>query len=39
MAHGDITHIDIPVGDRDRAKGFYYGNPIGLYEGSTGAGS
>jgi len=23
MAHGDITHIDIPVGDVDRAKDFY----------------
>jgi predicted enzyme related to lactoylglutathione lyase len=23
MAHGDITHIDIPVTDMDRAKGFY----------------
>jgi len=23
MAHGDITHIDIPVGDLDRAKAFY----------------
>lgn len=23
MAHGDITHIDIPVGDVDRAKAFY----------------
>ena len=23
MAHGDITHIDIPVSDMDRAKGFY----------------
>ena len=23
MAHGDITHIDIPVTDFDRAKGFY----------------
>jgi predicted enzyme related to lactoylglutathione lyase len=25
MAHGDITHIDIPVTDTDRAKGFYSG--------------
>ena len=25
MAHGDITHIDIPVGDMERAKGFYGG--------------
>lgn len=25
MAHGDITHIDIPVGDIERAKGFYSG--------------
>ncbi len=23
MAHGDITHIDIPVSDLDRAKAFY----------------
>jgi predicted enzyme related to lactoylglutathione lyase len=23
MAHGDITHIDIPVSDMDRAKEFY----------------
>ncbi|WP_022919341.1 VOC family protein [Ruania albidiflava] len=23
MAHGDITHIDIPVGDLDRAGRFY----------------
>jgi predicted enzyme related to lactoylglutathione lyase len=23
MAHGDITHIDIPVEDMDRAKSFY----------------
>ncbi|AXE38848.1 VOC family protein [Acidipropionibacterium virtanenii] len=23
MAHGDITHIDIPVSDMDRAKSFY----------------
>jgi uncharacterized protein len=23
MAHGDITHIDIPVSDTERAKGFY----------------
>ncbi|GMA19861.1 VOC family protein [Arsenicicoccus piscis] len=23
MAHGDITHIDIPVADTDRAKQFY----------------
>jgi uncharacterized protein len=23
MAHGDITHIDIPVDDMERAKGFY----------------
>ncbi|HEY9294455.1 MAG TPA: VOC family protein [Microlunatus sp.] len=23
MAHGDITHIDIPVGDKDRAAAFY----------------
>ncbi|GMA35300.1 hypothetical protein GCM10025876_15040 [Demequina litorisediminis] len=23
MAHGDITHIDIPVSDLDRAKHFY----------------
>jgi predicted enzyme related to lactoylglutathione lyase len=23
MAHGDITHIDIPVTDLDRAKDFY----------------
>jgi predicted enzyme related to lactoylglutathione lyase len=23
MAHGDITHIDIPVSDMDRAKAFY----------------
>jgi predicted enzyme related to lactoylglutathione lyase len=23
MAHGDITHIDIPVDDVDAAKGFY----------------
>lgn len=25
MAHGDITHIDIPVSDLDRAKEFYSG--------------
>ncbi len=25
MAHGDITHIDIPVDDIERAKGFYGG--------------
>lgn len=25
MAHGDITHIDIPADDMDRAKGFYSG--------------
>jgi predicted enzyme related to lactoylglutathione lyase len=25
MAHGDITHIDIPVDDMDRAKEFYGG--------------
>lgn len=25
MAHGDITHIDIPVDDVERAKGFYSG--------------
>lgn len=23
MAHGDITHIDIPVSDTDRARDFY----------------
>ena len=23
MAHGDITHIDIPVSDTGRAQGFY----------------
>jgi predicted enzyme related to lactoylglutathione lyase len=23
MAHGDITHIDIPAGDFDQAKAFY----------------
>lgn len=23
MAHGDITHIDIPVADKQRAKDFY----------------
>ncbi|WP_110205509.1 VOC family protein [Nocardioides daejeonensis] len=23
MAHGDITHIDIPVADMERAKAFY----------------
>jgi hypothetical protein len=23
MAHGDITHIDIPVDDLDKAKAFY----------------
>ncbi|MDI2098941.1 VOC family protein [Ruicaihuangia caeni] len=23
MAHGDITHIDIPVSDMERAKAFY----------------
>lgn len=23
MAHGDITHVDIPVDDMDRAKRFY----------------
>ena len=25
MAHGDITHIDIPVSDHERAKEFYGG--------------
>ena len=25
MAHGDITHIDIPVGDLEKAKQFYAG--------------
>ncbi|HCS61470.1 MAG TPA: VOC family protein [Microbacterium sp.] len=25
MAHGDITHIDIPVEDMERAKAFYSG--------------
>ena len=25
MAHGDITHIDIPVADLERAKAFYSG--------------
>lgn len=25
MAHGDITHIDIPVSDNERAKTFYGG--------------
>ncbi len=25
MAHGDITHIDIPVSDTSRAQGFYSG--------------
>ena len=25
MAHGDITHIDIPADDLDRAKAFYGG--------------
>lgn len=25
MAHGDITHIDIPVGDMQRAIDFYHG--------------
>lgn len=25
MAHGDITHIDIPVDDMERAKAFYSG--------------
>lgn len=25
MAHGDITHIDIPVGDMARATAFYSG--------------
>jgi predicted enzyme related to lactoylglutathione lyase len=25
MAHGDITHIDIPVDDMERAKAFYGG--------------
>jgi len=25
MAHGDITHIDIPVGDMEQAKAFYSG--------------
>lgn len=25
MPHGDITHIDIPVGDLDRAREFYSG--------------
>lgn len=25
MAHGDITHIDIPVADMERAKAFYSG--------------
>ena len=25
MAHGDITHVDIPADDIERAKGFYSG--------------
>lgn len=39
MAHGDITHIDIPADDLDRAKGFYRGlfgwsiNEVPGYEG------
>ncbi len=36
MAHGDITHIDIPVGDMERAKGFYgtlFGWQIQTYPG------
>jgi predicted enzyme related to lactoylglutathione lyase len=39
MAHGDITHIDIPCDDLDRAKSFYSGvfgwdiNEVPGYEG------
>lgn len=39
MAHGDITHIDIPADDLERAKGFYSGlfgwsiNEVPGYEG------
>lgn len=39
MAHGDITHIDIPVDDVDRAKGFYgalFGWQIQEYPGYEG---
>lgn len=44
MAHGDITHIDIPVGDMERAKAFYSGlfgweiAEIPGFEGVTDAG-
>ena len=37
MAHGDITHIDIPVSDMDRAKQFYgglFGWEFQAFEGS-----
>ena len=39
MAHGDITHIDTPADDLERAKGFYSGvfgwsiNEVPGYEG------
>lgn len=39
MAHGDITHIDIPADDIERARGFYGGlfgwsiNEVPGYEG------
>ncbi|MBD3777800.1 VOC family protein [Cellulomonas sp. ES6] len=39
MAHGDITHIDIPVDDVERAKGFYgalFGWQIQEYPGFEG---
>ncbi len=39
MAHGDITHIDIPVDDMDRARAFYgrvFGWQIEEYPGYEG---
>lgn len=39
MAHGDITHIDIPVGDMERATAFYsdlFGWQIAEMEGFEG---
>jgi len=39
MAHGDITHVDIPVDDMDRAKNFYsslFGWELNEYPGFEG---
>ena len=39
MAHGDITHVDIPVSDMERAKSFYgdlFGWKIEEYPGFEG---